>query len=191
MSTWETCPQCAGSGQIEKPTVVEKIARHLIYAAANKARGPFGLGLAPDEVDELGRALGILPAEAPAELGSMAAAEAGSAAASPAVDDAAAAAPAPVVDGAEAAWDAWHAEQLARQEAHAAELAAAAGAPERPAEAPPAPELPVPPAPGITVNAASWEPVAGMPLPGPDPAPAIPPADPAPPASLTGPPGGR
>jgi hypothetical protein len=66
VTNWVPCETCAGTGQVEKPSMREKIARHLIFAAANQEKGPFGLGLSPDEVHELGIELGILAPGTPA-----------------------------------------------------------------------------------------------------------------------------
>lgn len=64
MPRTEKCQSCLGTGEIQVPTIREKIANHLIYTA-NHPQYPNGAGLAlgPHEVLELAEALGITEAE--------------------------------------------------------------------------------------------------------------------------------
>lgn len=59
------CRSCLGAGEIQAPTIREKLVHHMIYSRANPAFGGSvaGLALAPLEVEELAEALGITGAE--------------------------------------------------------------------------------------------------------------------------------
>jgi hypothetical protein len=62
----ERCPTCLGIGEVEIPSIQEKLVNHMILS-----QGKVGVGLAPAEVAELLDALGVSAPEVSGDAGQV------------------------------------------------------------------------------------------------------------------------